>query len=202
MPKLWPVLIAACAVLATAAAAPLAARRGPLGLEMFPDAPAACGGKASALFQKCRPQAEVLNAAVARARAQDKAVLIEVGADWCASCIVMDRYLNGQYGPAEPPGAGTPADAAALGRFAASSFVMARLNTDDPTIDAALRPLGLKNDKSQGIPNFYVLYAGKVRRVRTEFVEIRTAGNHGGFGRRAVMSRLHGGLQAVRPGTP
>lgn len=151
MRKLASVLIAFIAVLAAAAATPLTARRGAFGLDAYPDAFAACGGKATALFQKCRPQAEVLARATAQAKAQNKAVLIEVGADWCGSCIVMDHYLNGNFvRGAEPPGAGTAEDAVALARFMAANFVVARLDADDPTIDAALRPLGLRNDKSQG----------------------------------------------------
>lgn len=193
-------LIAMIAVLATASAAPLGSRHGAFGLDAYPDAYAACVGKRTALFQKCRPQAEVLAAATAQARAQDKAVLIEVGADWCGSCIVMDHYLNGNFvRGAEPPGAGTAEDAVALARFMGANFVMARLNADDPSIDAALRPLGLRNDKSQGLPNFYVVYGGKVRRVRTEFVELNAGTSARGFSRKAILARFRGGLQAVRP---
>ncbi len=203
MLKLGPLVIAAAAVLATAAATPMTARRGAFGLDAYPNAFAACGGKATALFQACRPQSEVLARATAQAKAQNKAVLIEVGADWCGSCIVMDHYLNGNFvRGAEPPGAGTAEDAVALARFMAANFVMARLNADDPTIDAALRPLGLRNDKSQGLPNFYVVYGGKVRRVRTEFVELNAGSRSRGFSRQAILSRFRGGLQAVRTPVP
>ncbi len=203
MRTIGPIVIAAAALLMTGAATPLAARHGAYGLDAFPDAFAACGGKRTALFQACRPQSEVLARATAQAKAQNKAVLIEVGADWCGSCIVMDHYLNGNFvRGAEPPGAGTAEDAVALARFMGANFVMARLNADDPTIDAALRPLGLRNDKSQGLPNFYVVYGGKVRRVRTEFVELNAGTRSRGFSRQAILSRFRGGLQAVRPSAP
>ena len=65
MRKLASVLIALAAVLATAAATPMTARRGAFGLDAFPDAFAACGGKRTALFQACRPQSEVLARATA-----------------------------------------------------------------------------------------------------------------------------------------
>ena len=135
-----PVLVFA---LALTAAGPVPPRQGAYGLTAYPNAPQLCpAARASDLFQKCRNQAEVLAAAQALARSQGKALLIEIGADWCASCIVMDRYINGWFAPGkEPPAAGTQADAEALAAFMASNFVVARLNVDDPTTAQALKPL-------------------------------------------------------------
>lgn len=196
--RLLPIALAALALTALA----MPARHGATGLTAYPNAPQLCpAARAIDLFQKCRPQAEVLAAAMAEAQAQDKALLIEIGADWCASCIVMDKYINGWFAPGkEPVAAGTAADAQRLATFMAANFVVARLNVDDPSINPALRPLGLTSDVSKGVPAFHVVYRGKTREVRTHEIELRAPGRQGmAFSRQSVLSHFRAALTAVRP---
>jgi hypothetical protein len=198
MTRLAAALLAAAAMAATAAAAPIASRVGEKGLSAYPDAQAACGALPNKKFLTCRPQIEVLQAALAQARAEDKAVLIEVGADWCASCHVLDRYFNGWFGT-EPRAAGTAADAQALARFMATNFVLARLEVDQPSLHPALRSVGLRKDISKGLPAFYVLYGGKTREVRVLDAAVRVPGGRGGFSRQALLAQFRRGLAVVRP---
>ena len=184
-----------------AAAAPPRPVTGPHGLVAYPDAPALCGGAPNAKFARCRPQADILTAAIAEAARQDKAVLIEVGADWCASCIVFDKYFNGWFVEgAEPRAAGTAADARALAGFMARHFVVARLNTDQADVHAALRTLGLRKDVSRGVPAFYLAYGGRARQVHLLDSAIRVQGRGTAFSRPALVAKLRHGLKAVRPG--
>ncbi|MBX7249927.1 MAG: thioredoxin family protein [Caulobacteraceae bacterium] len=202
MARLPSFALALAALFLAAAAAPVPARHGAAGLTAYPSARETCpAARSTDLFQKCRPQADVLAAALAEARAQDKAVLIEIGADWCASCIVMDRYINGWFAPGkEPPAAGTAADAQRLAAFMAANFVVARLNVDEASINPALRPLGLTADVSHGVPAFHVLYAGRTREVRTHEIELRAPGRQGmAFSRSAVLAKFRQALAAVRP---
>ena len=202
MLKLRLLAIACLSLVLTGAGAPLTARHGPAGLTAYPNAPMLCPtARATDLFQKCRPQAEVLAAALAEAKAQDKALLIEVGADWCASCIVMDKYINGWFAPGkEPAAAGTAADAQRLAAFMAANFVVARLNVDEASIAPALKTLGLTADVSHGVPTFHVVYGGKTREVRTHEIELRAPGSRGmAFSRQSVLSHFRAALTAVCP---
>jgi len=182
------------------AGTPVPARHGSAGLTAYPSAPQLCtAARATDLFEKCRPQADVLAAAMAQAQAEDKAVLIEVGADWCASCIVMDKYINGWFAAGrEPPAAGTQTDADALARFMAANFVVARLNVDEASINPALKPLGLTSDVSHGVPAFHIVYRGKTSDVRTHEIELRQPGQKMGFSRKAVLAHFRLALAAVR----
>jgi hypothetical protein len=198
--RLLPIALAALAF--TAAGPPVPARHGAAGLTAYPNARETCpAARVVDLFQKCRPQAEVLAAAIAEANAQDKAVLIEVGADWCASCIVMDKYINGWFAAGkEPAASGTVADAERLAKFMAANFVVARLNVDEASINPALKPLGLTSDVSKGVPAFHVVYAGRTREVRTHEIELRAPGRQGmAFSRSAVLAKFRQALAAVRP---
>lgn len=190
----------AAATVSLAAAAPVPAAKGPAGLVMYPDAHDLCGGAPNAKFAKCRPQIDILQAALAEAERQDKAVLIEVGADWCASCIVFDRYFNGWFVEgAEPRAAGTEADARALAAFMARNFVVARLNTDQADVHAALRSLGLRKDVSRGVPAFYVVYRGKGRQAHLLDSAVQTPRRGTAFSRPALTAKLRQALKAVRP---
>lgn len=194
------VAVLVLAVLSIAAASPVRPSTGPSGLVMYPNAYALCGGDPTAKFAKCRPQIDILQAAVAEAERQDKGLLIEVGADWCASCLVFDRYFNGWFVEgAEPRAAGTAADARALSAFMARSFVVARLNTDQADVQAALRSLGLRKDVSRGVPAFYVVYRGKGRQAHLLDSAVQTPRRGTAFSRPALAAKLRQALRSVRP---
>lgn len=197
MRRIAPLLIAA---LLAGAAAPgaIPSRTGAFGLQSFPDAPALCGDPTK-LFAKCRPQTDIALAALAAARARDKALLVEVGADWCVWCLVIDRYLNGWFVEgAEPRGAGTKADAEALARFAAENFVVVKLD-NGPDVVPALRRLGVAYSPNKPVPAFYVIHAGKAREAVMTRAEVRGPGGHAGYSRQGVLAQLRKALRAVRP---
>lgn len=193
-------LIAALAVSAFAPA-PIAPRRGAYGLTSFPDAPALCGDP-TRLFAKCRSQTEIALAALAEAKAQDKALLVEVGADWCVWCLVIDRYISGWFvDGAEPRTAGTKADAEALARFAAANFVVVKLESG-PGVVAAMRRLGITYTPSKPVPAFYVVYAGKAREAPIRNAELTARGEFRGYSRQGVLAQIRRALHAVRPPAP
>lgn len=197
--RLVTVLLSAL-LLTAAAPKPVTAVSGPYGLRAYPHAAALCGGQPIAKFAKCVPQVDILNAALAEARRQDKALLIEVGADWCASCLVFDRYFNGWFVEgAEPRAAGTSADARALANYMAANFVIARLDTDRADTAAALQTLGLRKDISRGVPAFYVVYAGKGRQAHLLDSAVQTSRRGTAFSRPALAAKLRQALKAVRP---
>jgi len=199
MPKRLAVLLAV-AVLTLAAFAPgeIPSRRGAYGLTSFPDAPKLCGDPTK-LFAKCRPQTDIALAALAEAKAQDKALLVEVGADWCVWCLVIDRYINGWFSEgAEPRTAGTRADAEALARFTAANFVVVKLD-NGPDLVPAMRRLGIAYTPSKPVPAFYVLYGGKVREATVVRAELPRRGQYYGYSRQGVLAQIRKALHAVRP---
>lgn len=197
MRRVVPLLIAA---LLAGAAAPgaIPSRTGAYGLTSFPDAPALCGDPTK-LFARCHSQTDIALAALAAAQARDKALLVEVGADWCVWCLVIDRYINGWFVEgAEPRGAGSRADAEALARFAAENFVVVKLD-NGPGVVPALRRLGVAYSPAKPVPAFYVIHAGKAREATVVRAEIRARGGYAGYSRQGVLAQLRKALRAVRP---
>lgn len=198
----WLLMPVLTAVLVTAAFAPgpVTSRTGAYGLTSFPDAPRLCGDPTK-LFAKCRSQTDIALAALAEAKAQNKALLVEVGADWCVWCLVIDRYINGWFVEgAEPRTAGTKADAEALARFAAANFVVVKLDSG-PEIVPAMRRLGIPYTPSKPVPAFYVVHGGKAREATIVRAELPARGEYRGYSRQGVLAQIRKALHAVRTPT-
>ena len=52
----------------------------------------------NARYDAGRDPAADVQAAVARARAENRAILLEVGGEWCVWCQILDRYLAANNG--------------------------------------------------------------------------------------------------------
>ena len=95
----------------------------------------------NATYDGARDPAADVQAAVARARAENRNILLEVGGDWCVWCHILDRYLA--------------ANAKANGAFA-RAFVIVKVNYDPQKPDNAF--LGAY-PALNGYPAFIVLDA-------------------------------------------
>jgi hypothetical protein len=64
------------------------------------------------LFDECSDQLELLSKAKARAKADNKVLLVAYGAEWCIWCHVLVDHINGKFGEFEYTYAGseTPDD--------------------------------------------------------------------------------------------
>ncbi|MBK8198839.1 MAG: hypothetical protein IPK75_10735 [Acidobacteria bacterium] len=59
----------------------------------------ACRGGRQRAYDECSNQLDLFNAALDRANAEDKALLVVIGAEWCGWCRAFDAHLDGATGP-------------------------------------------------------------------------------------------------------
>src|SRR6266498_2173959 len=90
-------------------------------------------------FDPARDPARDLDAALDRARATGRRVLVDVGGEWCTWCHILDRFFNGN---------------AELKRLRENWYVLLKINWSPENTNAAL----LKRwPKISGYPHFFVL---------------------------------------------
>lgn len=187
-------LIAALALLAGAAFAQeraIPSRVNSEGLRIFPDAPAYCAQTRARLYANCGSQAAILNAARAAADAADKRVLVIVGADWCAWCLVLDQALDGVVEPIneDTHGGLSEADAARLSRYVAERLVLTHINVDRVDATSALQRIGINAVRIDAVPEVYLLAedgrrAQRINAVSAELPDLR------GYDRGALLALL------------
>lgn len=138
-----------------------------------------CRGGSARIFDECGDQLELFNAALARANAEGKVLLVEIGAEWCIWCHVFDAHINGDrgrfrytYGTPEEPDerytrtftehAGPDMDAAeALREFVATRFVVAHIDIQyAPRSDEVLEVSGAVDQFPGAVPFIYVVDSG------------------------------------------
>lgn len=56
-----------------------------------------CRNGTAQIYDECGSQVKILAAALQRAAATDKQVLVVYGSEWCIWCHVVDRYFHGIY---------------------------------------------------------------------------------------------------------
>ena len=135
-----------------------------------------CRAGSAKMFDECGDQLELFNAALARANAEGKVLLVEIGAEWCIWCHVFDAHINGDrgrfrytYGAPEEPDvrdsrtftepAGPAMDAAdALREFVATHFVVAHIDIQHaPRSDEVLELSGAVDRFRDAVPFVYVV---------------------------------------------
>jgi hypothetical protein len=63
----------------------------------YPDTPVrSCRRGRAKLYDECSNQERLFAAALARANAEGKTLLVFYGAEWCIWCHVFDAYINGE----------------------------------------------------------------------------------------------------------
>ena len=123
------------------------------------------------MYDQCGDQLELLEQARTRAKADNKVLLVEVGAEWCIWCHVFDAHINGEvdrfrytYGYPDEPDArdtstleeGDWADAEAAGQlraYVAENFVVVRIDIEHaPNGDAVFDATDSRQHFPGGIP--------------------------------------------------
>jgi hypothetical protein len=189
----------------------------------FPEAldPACRDGKAR-LFDECSDQVALFNEARARAGAQGKVLLVELGAEWCIWCHVFEAHVNGEYdrfrytygGPTEPEARYTTSfeegpqwsDAQAaedLRTFVAANFVIVHIDLQyAPRWIDVLRDTGAEPHYRGGVPFVFTVdghgrFAG---RFDHDAVERRREDRnwYRGYDRRGLIAQLTAMRDAAR----
>ncbi len=140
---------------------------------------ASCRNGRATLYDECTDQLSLFAAAAARAKAENKVLLVSYGAEWCIWCHVFDAYLRGgkdkftytHGGPDEPDArykttlyeraqSDVSAEADALRRFAAENFVILHVDAQHaPNGDAVLKQTGAAEHLGSGIPFIFSVRA-------------------------------------------
>jgi hypothetical protein len=132
-------------------------------------------GKAT-LFDECGDQVVLFDAALERAKADGKVLLVEYGAEWCIWCHVFEAHINGgydkfkyKYGSADEPDAryshnfkeGDSADPVAankLREFVAANFVIVHIDSEfAPKSLDVLKISGAQEHAGYGIPFIFTV---------------------------------------------
>lgn len=192
----------------------------------FPTAidPRCRDGKAR-LFDECTDQLTLFEQARARATAEDKVLLVEVGAEWCIWCHVFDAHINGEYdkfrytygGPDDPEARYTTtfeegrqwSDAQAaeeLRNFVAANFVLVHIDLQyAPNWATVLSGTGAAEHYKGSVPFvFTVDQQGQFASVfKHDAVERRRENSnwYRGYDRRGMLTQLISMRDAARAKT-
>jgi len=129
------------------------------------------------LYDECSNQKRLFAAALDRANAEGKTLLVSYGAEWCIWCHVFDAYLNGEksrfsYKFASPDApnmfrratlyerekSDVSAKAAALQNFAANNFVLVHIDAQyAPRGDAVLKRTRALAHYNGGLPFIFTV---------------------------------------------
>jgi hypothetical protein len=176
--------------------------------------PSCRNGKAR-VYDECSDQRTILAAALKKARASNKALLVVYGAEWCIWCHVFDKYIAGQYarydyefehttGPykwemTEKVSATTREEAKALNHYVADHFVVAHIEGHyAPHGEDAITSTGVEASSLYYYPFIMsVDHDGKVARVMDAYtkvpgLEVRKSGGeeYRGFQRKILLAEL------------
>lgn len=106
-----------------------------------------CRGGRAALYDECGSQTKLLRQAIFHAETNGKVLLVSYGAEWCIWCHVFEQYIKGEhttmtYRFSEPGDSNTEevtlqekpdrdptAEAAALTKFVADTFVLVHIES-------------------------------------------------------------------------
>jgi thioredoxin-related protein len=180
-------------------------------------------GKAK-VYDECSDQRTILAAALEKAKASDKALLVVYGAEWCIWCHVFDKYVAGQYarydyqfehtdGPYqwkmnEKVSETTKAEAQTLNHYVADNFVVAHIEGHyAPHGEDAIASTGLDTSSLNYYPVIMsVDHGGKIAEVMDAYtqvpgLEVRESGGeeYRGFQRKVLLAELRDLHAAAMP---
>ena len=174
-----------------------------------------CRTGRATLYDECSDQLLLFETARRRAAAENKALLVSFGAEWCIWCHVFARYIHGEttrfeytYGSAREPDArwsstiferekqDVTADAAALRAYVASSFVVVHIDGQwAPNGIAVLKKSRAAAMVGEGIPFIFTVdHEGQyAAHLEHSIVASRrdTEDWYRGYDRRRLLSELH-----------
>lgn len=133
------------------------------------------GGKAK-IYDECANQADLFKAAMGRAKAEGKSVLVSYGAEWCIWCHVFEAYINGDvekftytFGEAgdderythtmrERAKRDVSQEAYDLKKFVSENFVVAHIDYEhSPDGDDVLSQAGAWEDYAGWVPYIFTV---------------------------------------------
>lgn len=170
------------------------------GVITYPQAldPACRDGRAKA-YDQCSDQMDLFNAALADARAGNKAVLVIIGAEWCSWCHSFDAHLKGATGRFDYVTKSRRGDVSAgaldLVNYVAANYIIAHIEDEyAPGADQVI----LATDASDYFQGYYpTIYAvgpdGKfAAKLDHPFVKIQKdgIGAYRGYDRALVLQEL------------
>lgn len=104
-----------------------------------------CPKSRARYYGECLDQSALFDQALALGRAQNKTVLVEIGAEWCVWCHLLHRHLIGEtfsrfsftyrngeeHESREPESEADQQAAQALGQYVAANFVLVHIDLDN-----------------------------------------------------------------------
>lgn len=170
--------------------------------------PACRDGRAKA-YDQCSDQLVLFNAALTQARAENKAVLVIIGAEWCSWCHSFDAHLKGATGRFDHVTKDKRGDvsegALELVNYVAGNFIVAHIEDEyAPGADEVI----LATDASDYFQGYYpTIYAvgpdGKfAAKLDHRLVKIQKdgVGAYRGYDRALVLKELQRLHKAAIPG--
>jgi hypothetical protein len=183
----------------------------------------ACRDGSARIFDECGDQLGLLEQARARAKSENKVLLVEVGAEWCIWCHVFDAHINGEvdrfrytYGSPDEPEArytttfeeGAWADAEAarqLRAFVAENFVVVHIDIENaPNGSAVLDATASRDHFPGGIPFVFTVdesgqFANRFKHDPAERRRDETLDWYRGYDRRNMLAQLAAMRESALP---
>ena len=168
---------------------------GEAGLVRYPNVQGLCPEQEPRdVYATCLQQEDVFRSARAHAKARDKLLLVDYGADWCIWCRVIDLYFEGRIGVQyETPTEEHAEQARQLALFLRDTFVLVHINSDkEAEARQVLGSIGAENLVGKPIPAFIVLdpASGATERALLEEAELPVDGSFHGYDRAKLLLEL------------
>jgi hypothetical protein len=160
--------------------------------------PACRDGRARS-YDQCSDQFEIYSAALDKARAENKTLLVIIGAEWCGWCHTFDAHLKGATGRFDHITARKRGDvsagALALVRYVADNFVVVHIEDDfAPGADDVIRSAGAEAYFQEYYPTIFAVgpdgkFAAKLDHKLVK-IQINGLGAYAGYDRALVIKEL------------
>jgi len=181
-----------------------------------------CRDGTARMFDECTDQTVLFDEAMVRAKAENKVLLVEFGAEWCIWCHVFEAHINGEYdkfrytygGPDDPEARRTTtfeegkpwSDAQAaeeLRNFVAANFVIVHIDLQyAPGAWKVLTDTGADQYFKGGVPFVFTVdrYGQFAAVFNHDAVERRRedANWYRGYDRRGLITQLTAMRDAAR----
>ncbi len=150
-------------------------------------------------YDQCSNQMDLYTAAVDRAKAEGKAVLVIIGAEWCGWCRAFDAHLKGATGRydhvTKKRRGDVSRDALELVSYAAENFIVVHIEDDyAPGADEVVATAGAQAHFQEKYPTILALgpdgkFAAKLDHPYVK-IQISGPGAYQGYDRSLVLKEL------------
>ena len=150
-------------------------------------------------YDQCSDQFAIYAAALDKARAEKKTLLVIIGAEWCGWCHTFDAHLKGAAGRFDHITARKRGDvsaaALALVRYVADNYIVVHIEDDfAPGADEVIRSAGAEAYFQEYYPTIFAVDAGGKFAAKLDHklvkIQINGIGAYAGYDRALVVKEL------------